>query len=49
MKEVEAKIVNGEIMGLRHKTHKVEGIQFHPESIGTQKGQGILANFIFQR
>lgn len=41
--------VNGEIMGLRHKTHKVEGIQFHPESIGTQKGKEILANFIFQK
>lgn len=40
---------NNEIMGLRHKTHKVEGIQFHPESIGTEGGERILTNFIFQK
>lgn len=40
---------NGEIMGLRHKTHKIEGVQFHPESIGTQGGQRMVANFIFQK
>lgn len=37
---------DGEIMGIRHKTHKTEGIQFHPESIMTPLGKRILRNFI---
>jgi len=37
---------DGEIMGLRHKTHAVEGIQFHPESIMTTIGKRLLRNFI---
>ena len=34
------------IMGVRHKRHPVEGIQFHPESIMTEVGKNILANFL---
>lgn len=36
-----------EIMGLRHKTYPIEGIQFHPESFGTEGGKRILMNFLF--
>jgi anthranilate synthase/aminodeoxychorismate synthase-like glutamine amidotransferase len=36
----------GEIMGLRHRSHFVEGIQFHPESILTLEGKRLLANFL---
>jgi anthranilate synthase/aminodeoxychorismate synthase-like glutamine amidotransferase len=36
----------GEIMGVRHKTHFVEGVQFHPESILTVEGKRLLANFL---
>lgn len=36
----------GEIMGVRHREHLVEGIQFHPESILTSVGKDILRNFI---
>ena len=37
---------DGEIMGIRHKTHKTEGIQFHPESIMTPTGKRLLRNFL---
>ena len=37
---------DGEIMGVRHKTHAVEGIQFHPESIMTTIGKRLLRNFV---
>lgn len=37
---------DGYIMGIRHKEYKIEGIQFHPESIGTEQGIKILKNFI---
>jgi anthranilate synthase component 2 len=35
-----------EIMGIRHREYRVEGVQFHPESILTQHGHDLLANFI---
>lgn len=36
----------GEVMGIRHKRFKIEGVQFHPESIATQHGLLMLANFL---
>ena len=44
--EVTAWTDNGVIMGVRHKTQPVEGIQFHPESIMTKVGKDILRNFL---
>jgi len=44
--EVTAWTEDGEIMGVRHATLAVEGVQFHPESILTQHGHALLKNFI---
>lgn len=44
--EVSARTADGVIMGLRHREMKVEGLQFHPESIMTTEGKKLLANFL---
>ncbi|HJV27537.1 MAG TPA: aminodeoxychorismate/anthranilate synthase component II [Aromatoleum sp.] len=46
--EVTAWTDDGEIMGVRHKTLAVEGVQFHPESILTEHGHAMLRNFLEQ-
>ena len=46
--EITAWTDNGLIMGLRHKEHPVEGVQFHPESIMTPVGHDLLRNFLNQ-
>jgi anthranilate synthase component 2 len=44
--EVTAWTEDGEIMGVRHKTFDIEGVQFHPESILTEHGHALLQNFL---
>ena len=44
--EISADSPDGLIMGLRHKTYKIEGVQFHPESILTPEGKKLLQNFL---
>jgi anthranilate/para-aminobenzoate synthase component II len=44
--EISARTAEGEVMGLRHKEKFVEGVQFHPESIGTPEGKHLLQNFL---
>jgi anthranilate synthase/aminodeoxychorismate synthase-like glutamine amidotransferase len=45
---VSAETAEGEIMGVRHQSHPVEGVQFHPESILTRAGKALLQNFLAQ-
>lgn len=44
--EITAETEDGEVMGIRHKNYVVEGIQVHPESILTEVGHNLLANFL---
>jgi anthranilate synthase/aminodeoxychorismate synthase-like glutamine amidotransferase len=44
--EITAWTEDGEIMGIRHRKHPVEGVQFHPESILTNSGENLLHNFL---
>lgn len=44
--KVNATTQDGEIMGLRHETRPVHGVQFHPESIACEHGHALLANFL---
>ncbi len=43
---VTARTAGGVIMGLRHRSHAIEGVQFHPESVLTQGGHRLLANWL---
>ena len=47
--EITAWTEDGEIMGVRHKTLPIEGVQFHPESILTEHGHAMLKNFLLQK
>jgi anthranilate synthase component 2 len=44
--EITAETDDGLIMGLQHKSHPVHGVQFHPESIASEQGHALLANFL---
>jgi len=44
--QIEAESTDGLIMGLRHAIHPIFGVQFHPESIASEGGHGLLANFL---
>jgi anthranilate synthase/aminodeoxychorismate synthase-like glutamine amidotransferase len=46
--EITAETDDGTIMGLRHREHAIEGVQFHPESVLTTSGHQLLANFLAQ-
>lgn len=44
--EITARTAMGEVMGIRHRQHLLEGVQFHPESIMTEHGKRLIANFL---
>jgi para-aminobenzoate synthetase component 2 len=44
--EISARTAEGEVMGVRHRDFPIEGVQFHPESIGTDEGKLLLSNFL---
>lgn len=44
--EISAESPDGLVMGLRHRTEKIEGVQFHPESILTEEGMALLKNWL---
>ena len=44
--DITAKADDGVIMGVMHKSHPVHGVQFHPESIASENGHALLANFL---
>ena len=44
--EISAKTQSGEIMAVRHRSHPIEGVQFHPESLLSEHGKQLLMNFI---
>jgi anthranilate synthase/aminodeoxychorismate synthase-like glutamine amidotransferase len=44
--EITAESDDGEIMGVRHREHAIEGVQFHPEAILTEHGKRLLGNFL---
>jgi anthranilate synthase/aminodeoxychorismate synthase-like glutamine amidotransferase len=44
--EVTARSLEGEIMGLAHRRHPVQGVQFHPEAVLTEHGHDLLRNFL---
>lgn len=47
--EISATADDGEIMGIRHRTLRVEGVQFHPEAMLTEHGHALLRNFLEAR
>jgi anthranilate synthase/phosphoribosyltransferase len=47
--EVTARASDGDIMGIRHRTYDIEGVQFHPESIASEGGMAMIASFLRYR